>query len=479
MRKLLPTKPVFLLAAFAIMMALPVTAFAAATITIVNIDGPGEGFNDPTRAKKVGGNPGKTIGEQRLIAFQFAADIWGATLDSNVEIRIQASFDPLACTANSAVLGSAGAIQIVANFPGQEFANTWYHVALANKLAGSDLIPGSPGTSADDIRARFNSNLGQPNCLAGIGWYYGLDNNHGTNIDLVTVLLHEFAHGLGFSNFVDESTGQEPFPPGNLTDIYARFTFDNTAGKTWDQMNDPERKASAINSRNVVWVGQNVTAAVPQVLSLGTPFMFVNSPAAIAGRYNVGPATFGPQLTAGGITGNVVLALDPANAAGPSTTDACSPLTNGATVTGNIALVDRGTCTFTTKVKNAQNAGATAVIVADNVAGSPPPGLGGTDPTITIPSVRITLDDGNTIKGHLGVGVNVTLRLDTTRAGADPNGRALLNAPDPVQLGSSISHWDPIAFPNQLMEPSINSDLTHQVVTPFDMTFELLTDIGW
>ena len=66
---------------------LPGAAFAAATITVVNTDGPGEGFNDPTPAAPVGGNPGTTRrGQQRLIAFQHAADIWGAVLDSPVEI---------------------------------------------------------------------------------------------------------------------------------------------------------------------------------------------------------------------------------------------------------------------------------------------------------------------------------------------------------------------------------------------------------
>src|SRR5262245_487356 len=113
-------------------------AFGSATLTVVNVDGPNEGFNDPTPAKPVGQNKGKTVGEQRLNAFQFAADIWGATLDSNVEIRIQASFDALSCTANAAVLGSAGTIQIVSDFPGAEFPDTWYHTALANKLAGVD-----------------------------------------------------------------------------------------------------------------------------------------------------------------------------------------------------------------------------------------------------------------------------------------------------------------------------------------------------
>jgi hypothetical protein len=41
--------------------------------------------------------------------------------------------------------------------------------------------------------------------------------------------------------------------------------------------------------------------------------------------------------------------------------------------------------------------------------------------------------------------------------------------------GSSISHWDPIAFPNLLMEPAINTDLTHGV----DLTRQEMIDIGW
>ena len=66
-------------------------AFGAANIVIVNVDGPGEGFNDPTIVSPVGGNSGTTVGQQRLIAFQHAAAIWGQRLDSAVEIRVRAS----------------------------------------------------------------------------------------------------------------------------------------------------------------------------------------------------------------------------------------------------------------------------------------------------------------------------------------------------------------------------------------------------
>ena len=461
----------FTLAALALLPLNP--AFANATITIVNVDGPGEGFNDPgpaDPASTAGGNPGTTIGAQRLYAFQFAANIWGQILDSKVPIFVQASFDPLTCTPTGATLGAAGAIQIFANFPNAPVANTWYHVALANKLAGVDLAPAPTDPDSDDIVAFFNSNLnGNPACLGGRGWYYGLDANEGTNIDLIAVLLHEFAHGLGFSNFVNEASGANA---GGVTDIYSTFTLDTSNGLHWNVMTNAQRQASAINVNRVVWDGGTVTAEVPNFLAFGTPGLTIDSPPSLAGVYRVGTASFGPALAAPGVTGNVILAND---GVGPSVTDGCEPFTNAAAVSGNIALVDRGNCNFNIKAQRAQAAGATAVIVANNVAGSAP-GLGGTDPTITIPTVSVSLADGNAIKAQLGIGVhgNVGVNL-SVRAGADPNGFALLNAPNPVQLGSSISHWDPIASPNLLMEPSINSDLTHSG----DMTLAQFRDIGW
>jgi uncharacterized repeat protein (TIGR01451 family) len=452
--------------------------FGQATITIVNTNAPGVGFNDPTPVAPVGGNTGTTLGQQRLIAFQFAANIWGSKLTSNVEIKVDAAFEPLFCTDTTGVLGQARSNSMFANFssappfPGPVAPNTWHHSALADKRAGVDLDPGQP-----DIVARFNVNLGLSGCLSGSGWYYGLDGNHGSQFDLVTVLLHELAHGLGFSQFASLDTGAQP---ANMTDVYARRLLDTTTGKTWDVMTDAERAASSINVRKLVWTGPTVTTEIPGILIPGVPRLRINSPAGIAGDYSVGPANFGPSLSSPGITGNVVLALDAADAAGPLTTDACSPLTNAASVAGRIALVDRGTCNFTVKVKNAQDAGAIGVLVADNVAAAPPSGLGGTDATITIPSARIALADGNTIKANLGTGVNATLSLDlSTLAGADSIGRALMYTPNPLEPGSSVSHWDTIAFRNQLMEPAINADLTHSVMSPEDLTLALLKDVGW
>jgi hypothetical protein len=461
-------------------------AFANSTVTILNGNAPGVGFNDPTPAAPVGGNAGTTLGAQRLIAFQHAANLWAARLDSAVEIRVLATFEPLTCTATGAVLGSAGTIFIFSDFPGASLANTWHHSALADKLALVELNPDPflGFTPAPDIRARFNSSIGTlAGCLTGQSWYHGLDANEAPNqLDLVAVVLHELGHGVGFSQFASVSTGAQP---ADLTDVYAVNLLDTTTFKTWNQMSNAERVASAINSRHLVWDGPQVTADAPSVLAAGTPILRVTVPAAIAGIYDVGTASFGPPLTSAGVAGPIVQALDVAEPPAPplaagTTTDGCSPITNAAAIAGKIALVDRGLCGFVVKVKNAQNAGAIAVIVADNVAGSPPAGLGGADPTITIPSVRITLAAGNTIKPHLAAGVSAMLTLDLTLlSGADLSGRVFMNAPNPVQPGSSVSHWDTLAFPNQLMEPAINADLTHSLVPPRDLTMSLLRDIGW
>jgi hypothetical protein len=463
--------------------ALPMTASAAATIVVVNVDGAGEGFNDPTPRAPIGGNSGTTIGQQRLIAFQAAADIWGATLDSSVPIRIRAAFNPLTCSASSGVLGSAGAIYVWSDFPGAQIPGAWYHEALANKQSQTDLNP--PGDPDDayngaDLNAQFNSSIGTvAGCLTGSDWYYGLDGNHGVNFDLIAVLLHEFGHGLGFSSFVARTgtVGSYFFGGPGVFDL---FVHDNTTNKDWTAMTIAERAASIKNGRNVVWTGANVTAGVPSVLSLGTPLLRVNSPAGIAGVYPVGTASFGTVLSNPGVTADMVLATDLSDASGASTTDACTAITNAASVAGKIAIVDRGSCGFVVKAKNVQNAGAIAMVVADNAAGTPPAGMSGTDATVTIPSVRITLANGNTIKAQLGTGVNATLALDmTVRAGADTAGHAMLNTPDPIVSGSSISHWDPLTFRNQLMEPAINSDLTHSVNVPEDLTREQMRDVGW
>jgi hypothetical protein len=233
-------------------------------VSIVNQDGSNEGFNDPTPTTPVGGNGGTTLGEQRLIVFQTAAAIWGQVLDSSVEIRVEAQFDSLSCNPFSAVLGSAAALVVVRDFPNAPFSGTWYPVALANAFEGSDLSPGS-----NDITATFNSRIDNNNgCLQNVNWYLGLDHQHGADIDLLTVVLHELGHGLGFASFVNESTGAEFF---GFPDIFGVFSLDLDAGLHWDEMTtNAQRQASAVNTGNLVWNGSLVTNEAAGFLTSGT-----------------------------------------------------------------------------------------------------------------------------------------------------------------------------------------------------------------
>jgi len=445
------------------------TAFGQATIVIQ----PGAGFNDPTPVAPVGGNDGTTLGQQRLNAFQFAASIWAATINSNVPIRVQSSWEPRPCTATGGSGGSSSLGAAFRNFPGAPQQNTWFGQALANSRAGTDLDP-----STADMTIILNVNVGNPDCFANTSWYLGFDGKSPANsFDVVAALLHELGHGLGFATFTSTSSGSQP---SGFPSMYDTFLFDKVIGKTWPQMTNAERAFSATNTGNLVWNGPQVTADVPNVL--GTPRLRINTPRVIAGDYLGAEAVFGALLASPGVTGNVIQALDPSDDVGPATTDGCSALTNAGAVAGRIALIDRSTCSFVTKVKNAQDAGAIAVIMANNVPAEPgdPRGLGGQDPTILIPTLSVTQETGNAIRAQPGGAVSATLFLDRTEpTGADSSNRPLLFTPATLAQGSSVAHWDKSLVPNPLMQPTFTANQPQRVTPPRDLTFSLLRDLGW
>jgi len=226
-----------------------------ATIRVINHDNPAEGFKDPSAPDSdstAGGNPGTTLGEQRLIAFQHAADIWAGLLSSPVEIKVGANFNPLPCNASSAVLGSAGPTTVHRDFVGAPLPITWYTQALANSLAAMDLVPG-----VDDMGATFNSSIGTT-CSFPIVWYYGLDGNSPVDtIDFVTVVLHELAHGLGFLSLVNLQTGQKL---GGFNDVYMRNLEDHSTGKFYPEMTNAQRVNASKKTGDLHWVGPNVIA---------------------------------------------------------------------------------------------------------------------------------------------------------------------------------------------------------------------------
>ena len=147
----------------------------------------------------------------------------------------------------------------------------------------------------------------------------------------------------------------------------------------------------------------------------------INSPANIAADYNITVTTgFGSDLSSA-LTGDLVLAMDGTS----PTEDACSAIVNSSAVNGKIAVIRRGECTFDDKVKRAQDAGAIAVIVVNNVSGAPilmgGDGLGfneeGNPLNITITSVMVSDTDGNAIIAALGNGVNGTLQPGSNTSG--------------------------------------------------------------
>ncbi|HMQ46620.1 MAG TPA: T9SS type A sorting domain-containing protein [Saprospiraceae bacterium] len=124
-------------------------------------------------------------------------------------------------------------------------------------------------------------------------------------------------------------------------------------------------------------------------------------------------AVFGPGIT-DPVSAPVIAAED-----GSGTNTACVALTND--MTGAIALIDRGTCPFVTKVQNAQAAGAVGVILcntefaaADGVY-QPYKGIvaGGDDMgTVTIPTVGLPYELCQILRANLGNGLEVTLSPD-------------------------------------------------------------------
>jgi len=123
----------------------------------------------------------------------------------------------------------------------------------------------------------------------------------------------------------------------------------------------------------------------------------VNTPGDYQGNYSAILAGFGGGLPNPPITENLVVIQDD-NSGGESTdaNDGCDNITNGAQLNNKIVLIRRGICEFDVKVKKAQDFGAKAVVMVNNVAGAPIT-MGGDDTSVVIPSVMIRDTDGNPI----------------------------------------------------------------------------------
>ena len=210
-------------------------------------DEDGTGFYDPT------------YGSARRGAFEHACGIWSGYLGASYigeTINIAASFSSMGGSSTSATLGSAGPESFTAgNFGVGPTGYLWLNAANANHLFGGD-----QGTGYE-IAAQFNSDVDNSTVLGSIDFYYGLDGNCGTDIDFVSVLLHEIGHGLGFTSLINPASGayyelHSAIP--NTPSIYDYFLADSSLTPLMN-MTDADRLAAATDE--VYWTGSAATAA--------------------------------------------------------------------------------------------------------------------------------------------------------------------------------------------------------------------------
>lgn len=344
-------------------------------------DDPDTGFNDPA------------LGESRRAAMDFVANRWARKLGSGQVVNVQATFEELSCTEDGGtVLAAAGPTFVFKDFPRGD-PGVWYPGPMAEAIARDDLSGGAPGNPADLV-IFFNSAIDEA-CLGdGTGYYYGLDGNTpDSEFSFVTVAMHEMAHGLGFLGLANLESGKL-FQ--NDPDIFTTFMFDNDLGESWDEMRRKKRRKSAVNTGGVVFTGKKTRRGAKKLLE-GTPMLSINSPDDLRGTHTVATSVFAPGLDEAGLSGNLALVDD-----GTATpTLGCAAPTNAGKIDGRIAVIDRGECRFDEKSKFAQDAGAIAVIVINNIPGPPVP-MGG-DPAVgvTIPVVMVDMETGDAIKEEL------------------------------------------------------------------------------
>ena len=444
-----------------------------AQFVFITNDPTGVGFNDNTAAstlsaQALGNNLGTTVGELRRNVLEAAGARWSQFLNSQIPILVDVDFEDLGgSSAGGIVLAGASASSYVRNFANAPRPGIYYPLALASSLADADLRP-----DLSDIDITVNSNA-ELDGNSGPSWYYGLDGNTPSNlINFSNVIAHELGHGLGFASFANLETGAYAFGD---PDIFSTLIYDSEVFLSWESMNDSGRVTSATNDPFVVWFGPYSNTAADGVndyIASGKQNF------TIAGTsYPALKADFSSSISDDGFTGELVLVNDGINI----TSDAAEVIINTTELSGKIALVDRGLVRFDLKVSRAQDAGALAVVIANDVEGDAifPPSGESTDP---VPVIFVSENSGINLKALLSTGNPVSVTLFTSLLTVNEGESATefqtnirLHAPATLEPGSSVSHWSEDASPNLLMEPSINSGLNENL----DLSPLLMKDIGW
>lgn len=242
---------------------IPIMEVKASVLVVTNTDANNQGFNDTTSFSPIGDNNAITLGEARLVAFQYAADKVASILSGDHVITVDISMPSLGGNSTQATLGGAGATAYVYNFTHAPEMDVLYPVALANKFFGQDLDP-----LKADIRARFNGDIDSENILTGSQWYYGLDGQASSeDIDFVTVVMHELMHGLGFSSTVNLTTGRKI---EGRDDVYSRHLYHSgMTPSSYADMTDQQRLLANTSAKELYWDGAHVNNQAQQRLIAG------------------------------------------------------------------------------------------------------------------------------------------------------------------------------------------------------------------
>ncbi|GAB3203237.1 putative repeat protein (TIGR01451 family) [Pontibacter aydingkolensis] len=224
-----------------------------------------------------------------------------------------------------------------------------------------------------------------------------------TNLFYWNNLMHDVFYLYGF----DEESGN--FQQTNFTG----------AGQGLDGVMAEAQDGGGTNNANFLTLQDGVPGRMQMYLwtsSLPAKLLHISAPASVAGSYTGVQAAFGPAVDERGVSGKIVMA-DPANGCNSAPAlpagSVPTPLNNQAEISGNIALIDRGGCSFISKALNAQASGATAVIVINNIDG-PAISMGGdeTGTAVLIPAIMISKADGDKLKAALTAGLAGSLRLE-------------------------------------------------------------------
>ncbi|MFT5237849.1 MAG: hypothetical protein ACI9M9_001450, partial [Flavobacteriaceae bacterium] len=303
----------------------------------------------------------------------------------------------------------------------------WYVYEDTTGLASDITITMCNGTTDYDSKLSvYTGDCGAPplTCVAGNDDTCGLQSEVSFQSDGATtfyVLVHGF--GTNSGNFEIEMNCTI-LPPPN--DLIANSIDVDEIGFPYTDPNVPTIAAtgeagSPVGCDNAgargVWYNFVAEGDGTATASITTPggggLLFTVNNGPLAGDYPAVAADFGGEFTTTAITEDTAVVVDDNSGGGTDPNDACDPITNGASLVGKIAIVRRGACAFTDKVLAAQNEGAIAVIVVNNVAGDPII-MGGVNPDVTIPALMVSDVNGEAIITEvLGGGtLNATMVLE-------------------------------------------------------------------